>query len=124
MSAAIDLTPIYKAKLVHHFPTPPWYHGPPQVEDVETPIFNLNAIKTAFWRSWKPGQIFEAERVVDIKHALPEEVLQRVSDNDWLDEHVPEHAWYWHSSIENMPQELRVPKLLHLNSVLRQCCQG
>jgi hypothetical protein len=122
MSAAIDLTPIYQAKLCITFL---YLCGTmaPQVEDVEMPIFNLNNIKTAFWRSWEPWQIFEAERVVDIKHALPEEVLQRVSDNDWLDEYVPEHGWYWHSSIENMPQELRVPKLLRLNSVLRQCCQ-
>jgi hypothetical protein len=125
MSAPISLTPIFEAKLAHHCPSPPGREGKPWIVAVETAIYDLNAIKKAFWSAMKPWQIFDAERVIDIEHRFPTDVLQRVSNNSWLLKHVPTHAWKYDTGTKEMPRELDplLPELKHVNDELRQYCK-
>jgi hypothetical protein len=123
MSAPISLTPIFEAKLAHHSPAPPGGEDKPWIVVVKTAIYDLTAIKRAFWSAMKPWQIFDAERVIDIEHRFPTDVLQRVSDDGWLRRNVPEHAWFYHSLADDKPQELLLPELKHVNDELRQYCK-
>jgi hypothetical protein len=125
MTAPISLTPIFEAKLAHHSAAPPGGEDKPWIVVVKTAIYDLNAIKRAFWSAMKPWQIFDAERVIDIEHRLPTDVVQRVSDNGWLLKHVPTHAWFYDTWTKEGPRELDplLPELKHVNDELRQYCK-
>jgi hypothetical protein len=122
------------AVLAYHMPRPS--HSPPNPEthweqSVRTPIFDFQGIKRATWPTWKPWQIFEAERVVDVEHGIHEDDLKRFSDDEWLQRFAGEHRWDCLASVlaspghaPSPPRELAMQELKSLNDRLRGALRG
>jgi hypothetical protein len=113
------------------------YHRPPKTGEATpepgkelvrrhpTTIHDFLAIKLATWPTWKPWQIFEAERVVDIAHGIHGDTLTLANDDEWLQRDAGEHSWNCFlpllASPEHtlMPRELLKPELKNFNDQLR-----
>jgi hypothetical protein len=92
-SASISLQPAFEANIAYQ--TAGGSEKNPQFEVKRTDIYDLNDVKNAFWAGRKPWEVFDTERVIDVKRDLPPELRKNVSSDDWLKSHAPHHIWFW-----------------------------
>jgi hypothetical protein len=92
-SAPLLLQPAFEATIYHQ--TPHGSEQAPVLRPVETPIYDFNDVKIAFWPRRTPWQVFDTERVVDIDIEFDEDQHRNISNRDWLLEKAPLHRWFW-----------------------------
>jgi hypothetical protein len=132
--AGMPHRPIAKTVLQYHLPHETRDATPnPTKEPVlpkPTRIFDFLAIKQATWPTWKPWQIFEAERVIDIEHGIEPGDLNLVSNDESRHRIAGQDKWdcldpfiAYHGR-GPLPRELLQDELKSLNDKLRAALRG